>query len=222
MYEQMGFRRFTHNFVDPGYGLLVPIVMVIEDIEHFHAVRSPFYRLARGLKNDSDIGNLFVSTFPETLSHVNSQLISKQALWQIIAHKLKTSPLAAIPLLNGLAEKEASAFLHFGVIIQVNQHDCIVNHGDTSNELFILLSGFLRGESLHQSRTIFPGHFFGGAGMFIPQAQSEKITAEVPAEVLVIARQYFEKFKRLYPAAYFQVFRNLNLTYQTKLTKEER
>jgi predicted GNAT family N-acyltransferase len=222
MYEQMGFRRFTHNFVDPGYGLLVPIIMVIEDLEHFHAVRSPFYRLARGLNNDPNIGNLFISTFPQTLSHVNSQLISKEDLWQIITHKLKASPLAAIPLLNGLEEKAASAFLHFGVIIQVNPHDCIVNPGDASNELYILLSGYVQGETFHETRIIYPGQSFGNTGMVMPEVQVEKITAVTFSEVLVIAKQYFPKFKRLYPAAYFKVLRKFNssLAYKGEMTHE--
>jgi CRP-like cAMP-binding protein len=59
-----------------------------------------------------------------------------------------------------------------------------------------------------QKKKLKPGHYFGGISLFGPQPQYETVTATARSEILVIALQYLEKFKRLYPDAYLQILQN--------------
>lgn len=209
--EQMGFRRFARNFTDPGYGLLIPLVMVVEDLEHLRAVRSPFYRIARKLPHESQCGQEFLRAFPQAAKYINSQLISKADLWTIITQKLGQSPLSAMPLLEGLSQDESAAFLHCGVILPCFANDRIVHHGEMSDEIFFLLSGSLLSQNSGFSRLIQPGQSFGGAGLIRPRPQHELIRAVVDSEVLVIPRPHFEKYCRRYPHAGSQLMKKLSL-----------
>lgn len=211
--EQLGFRRFTRNFTDPGYGLLVPFVMVVEDIEHFSAIRSPFYRVARKLQNDSQWRQKLLCSFPEAKQYINSQLVSTVELWKAVNQKLGKSPLKVMPLLTKLSEDEAATFLHFGVILPCFEDDRIVSHGEVSNEIFFLLSGVLLSENADGTHLIQPGQSFGGTGLKNPCPQSETVSAVIDSEILVVSRQGFEKFCRRYPNAGKQIMQNfLRLT----------
>jgi hypothetical protein len=41
-FERMGFRRYTNHFYDLEIGPQVPLVLVLEDVEHLRALNSPF------------------------------------------------------------------------------------------------------------------------------------------------------------------------------------
>jgi predicted GNAT family N-acyltransferase len=210
LYEKMGFRKFVPNFVDPGNGLLVPLVMAIANISHLRAVRSPFYRIACKFPNDAQSEKKFLQLFPEVLLHINTYLVSQAELWEIVIQKLRKSPLRAMPLLNRLSQQEASAFLHLGTLVSCMQGEYIVHYGEVSNEIFIVLSGAVLGETKDHSRIVHPGQSFGGIGLGNnPGPQDETMMAIINSEILVVSRHYFEKFKRLYSKAALQILHNL-------------
>jgi len=129
LYEQLGFQRFAANFTDPGYGMLTPLVLIIEGVDHFRAVRSPFYRIARRWANDPIPSIKFLDAFPSVQSFINTQLITKEALWDTVTLILGNSPLRGIHLLNGLTREESSILLHLGAIFPCAPGDQIYGHG---------------------------------------------------------------------------------------------
>lgn len=209
LYEQLGFQRFAANFTDPGYGMLTPLVLIIEGISHFRAVRSPFYRIARRWTNDPMPSTKFLDAFPSVQSFVNTQLISKEALWDIVTLMLGCSPLRGIPVLNGLNKEDAAALLHLGAIFPCAPGDQIYGRGEKSSEIYILLSGALLLERLDHVLTIRPGDFFGSSAPSIPQQVRETVTAVKDANILVISWQALERFSHKHPAAATQVMKNL-------------
>jgi N-acyl amino acid synthase FeeM len=58
-FERMGHRRYKPAFIDPDVGYRVPMVLLLEDLEHLLLVRSPLVREARRWKNDPDIACWF-------------------------------------------------------------------------------------------------------------------------------------------------------------------
>lgn len=209
LYEQMGFRRFTGNFTDPGYGMLTPLVLVIEDINHFRIVRSPFYRMARRWTNDPMPSIKFLDAFPSVQSFINTQLISKEALWDTVTLMLGSSPLRGIPLLNGLNKEDSSTLLHLGAIFPCAPGDQIYGHGEKSSEIYILLAGTLRAKRSANVRTIRPGDFFGSSASSVPQPVRETVTAVKDANILVISWQALDRFSHKHPVAASQVMKNL-------------
>ncbi len=53
LFKHFGFRRYSENFDDADVGVQVPMVLLLEDSEHLHASRSPFFKDARIRENRS-------------------------------------------------------------------------------------------------------------------------------------------------------------------------
>ncbi|MDU4961680.1 MAG: GNAT family N-acyltransferase [Sporomusaceae bacterium] len=213
LYEEVGLHRFSRNFIDPGYGLITPIVWLVDDVDHMRGLHSPFYRQARkrtGL--NQEVRSWFFSEFPETRKFINSQLVSEEELWTELGRRLGGSPLQ-IPLLDGLSEDAAKKFLHkCGLVAPCHSGDQIITQGDPSNELNILLNGSLEttGPSAVTPAAILPGQHFGAAGLEESCRQTNSIFAAAPAEIIVLSRIAFPKFRHRYPDIAGRVLQNLD------------
>ena len=62
-FERMGFRQYTDSFRDPEIGSLVPLVLVLEDVQHLRASRSPFLDWAPERSNNSYAVSWFLNQF---------------------------------------------------------------------------------------------------------------------------------------------------------------
>lgn len=212
LYEQFGFRRYGRNFVDDGYGLLAPYVLLVDDIEHLRAVRSPFFRQARKRNSlDNQAIKWFDAEFIETSNIINSQLVCQEDLWKFLYARFGTSPNQAISILQGLSDEEAIKFIHCcGIVVQCLPGDHIAFQGDTSYALNILISGSLK--SLHTSgldhQIILPGQSFGANGLVYHPMHTEDIIAITDTELLVLSSLAFPKFSHSYPSIANKIIQN--------------
>lgn len=221
LYEEVGLRRFGRNFADPGYGLLTPIVWLVDDIEHVKKLHSPVYRLARKRQGlNKQVADWFIKEFPEAIDIINSRLITKEELWEALSARLGNSPEKVMPILQGLSETEAMKFFHeCGLVAQCHAGDCITTSGDPSNELNILLSGELQIANASQDADIIhPGQHFGAIGLVDHMLNNQDIIATTMTDILVLSRICFPKFRRRHPAIANQVLDNLS--YMTNVRRD--
>lgn len=214
LYEQFGFRRFGENFVDDGYGLLAPYVLLVDDIEHLRAVRSPFFRLARKRKSlDNQATKWFHQKFMKNSNIMNSQLVSQEDLWRFLYSHFGTSPVQTVTILQRLSDVDAIRFMQCcGVVVQCQTGDHITFQGDTSYALNILISGQLEsfnfmGSSAH---VILPGHEIGANGLVNHPVHTEDIFAAVDSEILVLSSLAFPKFRHSYPDIANKIIQNMD------------
>ena len=203
LYEQMGFHRYRKNFVDPGYGLLAPAVCLVDDIHHFRAVRSPFFRLARrrGIVN-TQASEWFHENFTKHSPIINSQLVTEEELWSVLCKRLACPPTEAIAILRGLSATEAKKFLHCcSSYVHCNAGDLITNQSDISFSYNILLSGKLTSLTfLHPSKEYTkPGQHFGANGLTEHTKHTEDIAAVDSVEILILSGLAFQKFFHAQP-----------------------
>lgn len=213
LHEHFGYRRFGRISVDPSYGTIAQIVLLPDDIEHLRAVGSLFYNIAKKRKNlNWFTADWFHTEFPETKTHINSQLITQEQLWDVMCKRLGKAPHKAIPMLYGLSEIEAKKVLYrCGIIVQCHENAYITTCESVSNEVNILLSG--RVSSLNaltqESDKILPGQHFGAIGLIHRDKHASNIIAVTPAEIVVISRHLFRKFSRSYPETTNKLLQNL-------------
>jgi len=199
LYERLGHRRFARNFTDPGYGLLVPILLIIEDSAYLKSIHSPMYRIARKKPHNAELVQRFKQAFPEAAKHINTQLTSAADLWNYIQAKFAGTSITSLPVFRNLTDTDCLTLLQFGAIFPCTNGDCIISSGDMVNELYFLLSGAVVSESPAGSALLRPGQCFGG-GLTSSLVHSATITAVTESEIIVIPRQAFEKFTQLHPA----------------------
>lgn len=213
LYEQFGFRRFGQNFIDDGYGLLAPYVLLVDDIAHLRAVRSPFYRTARKRSSlNRHVVQWFYEEFEANSKTLNSQLVSQEELWEFLSTQFGTSPNQALPILQGLSDIEAIKFLHScGVVVQCDAGDQIACQGDTNYALNILISGQLTLANTSNLVTTYiaPAHAIGVNGLVNHPKHTEDIFATTTAEILVLSSLAFPKFSNANPNTTNKIMQNM-------------
>lgn len=213
LYEQFGCRRYGASFTAPGYdGVLTPVVLIVEDTQHLRAVRSPFYRLARKRRDIiSPLTAWFYSEFKETSAVINSQLVSEEALWTYLTVRLGCLLDYRIPILEGLSLAEVKKFLHCcAVIVSCRSGEQIAIQHYYSHTHKILLTGKLAVVNDYGlKKSVMPGESFGTSGLISQARYSADVFAVTQAEVLVLSRLNFERFRFSHPAIASKIIRNL-------------
>ena len=203
LYEQMGFHRYRRNFVDPGYALLAPIVLLADDIQHLRMVRSPLFRIARKREAvNSQTVEWFHTKFTKHSPIINSQIITEEELWSVLCQRLACPPTEAITVLHQLSVAEAKKFLHCcGIFIQCDAGDIISNQGDVSYSYNILISGMLKSLTFQcpVKRYTLPGQHFGANGLTEHTKHTEDIATIDSTEILILSGMAFQKFFHSYP-----------------------
>ncbi|WP_371364474.1 hypothetical protein SRRS_51740 [Sporomusa rhizae] len=200
LYERVGFRRYAGNFTDPGYSLLIPLVMLLEDTDHFRSIKSPMLRLARKYVNDPTISKRFVQIFPEVTQHLNTRLITRDTLWEHFEQKLGISPFS-LPLFNHLDAESIKELLISGMIFSCYQGDNILYENSFCNDLYILLSGTLEASSQKSSRFLMPGSPFGNFTFTSKFRQAESILSLTDSELFILTGQAHSRYTHLHQHA---------------------
>lgn len=210
-HEHYGYRRFGRSFVNPDFGVEACFVMVVDDINHLRKVNSPLFNIAKKRNIlSTELTGYFYSEFPEAEKSINSRIVTEKQLWSILSDRLGDTPNKAIALLHELSEAEAKKLLHYsGVIIRCQANSYIVNGGNESRELNILLSGRLHFSDSGDVTNIKPGQQFGVVGLVYPTKHLSNIVAATDAEILVLSSHYFERFCKYYPDIANKILRNL-------------
>ena len=203
LYEQMGFHRYTKNFFYPGYGLLAPIVLLADDIQHFRIIRSPFFRIARKIGVvDTQSVEWFHTKFIKHSPIINSQIVTEEELWTVLCERLSSLPTEVIAILHQLSITEAKIFLHCcGIYVQCDAGDILTNQGDVSYSHNILISGSLKSLTFHHpiKEYTLPGQHFGANGLTEHTKHTEDIVAINAAQILVLSGMAFQKFFHSHP-----------------------
>lgn len=78
LYEQLGYRRYKEHDEDPDMGLIIPMLLILDDLPHMQRVKSPFYRLAKKWPSEPANAGWFVSEFNPDNSSGRSRRLEEQ------------------------------------------------------------------------------------------------------------------------------------------------
>lgn len=196
-YERMGFIRFaSKNFTEPGYGLLIPIVLITDYLDHFKIARATALRFVREKNTNNASAEAFIKIFPYTKKIINSRLMQGNNLWDYVNAKFPRNSLEKLCFFPFLTLKERISFLECGAIFLCNTGDLIISRGEKINDLYFVLSGTLATDS----KLLHSGTFFG-SNLNHSCLQTNNTIAIEESELLIIPRQQFEKFKHSNTAA---------------------
>lgn len=208
-HEHHGYQRYGQSFTDSVVGLVAPLALLVEDVHHLRAVHSPFVAMAQR-KTNKQVSNWFHAEFPEAAKAINSQLISKSALWTLLSARLGSAPHRFIPLLNGLSAAQAKLFLHTcGIIVSYRAQEQIMTRGDRCHEVTILLSGAVTTVENADDPPVLPGRHFGGVGLVERTGYPISMQTTTDSELLLLTHKAFPKFSRQHPEIAAKIVQNL-------------
>lgn len=212
-HEHLGYRRYKENFTDPQRGYRVPLVLVVEDIEHLKKVRSPFHKYASTLENSTKAAEWFKQRFPASIGTVSERLMPIQEYWRFLANRLHED---TVPLLKDLNDDEVKRFLTSGVVLKVKADDLIVRKGDIGNEMFVLLSGAVDVKGKIRDKDVSlavlgQGEIFGEMALLSSTKRSADVVALDDCEVLVLTQSFLKKAMKMMPETASKILFNLSI-----------
>lgn len=143
LYEKLGYRRYTDNFDDSDLGLQVPMILVMDDLEHLAGLKSPFAGIAREFPVRREAVNWFRRSFPEACAHAAKAVRDEDKLWAYLTQQLNQNPLHGIPMFAGLDYRQALKFLRNTSVVKLKPGETLMRYGDIGEEMYVLLSGLV-------------------------------------------------------------------------------
>jgi len=220
LYERLGYRRYSDNFVDGDGAYQVPLVLVLEDQAHLNRIKSPFARMVLLPKERSEDAAWFARNFPQAVARPSEQGMNEDGFWQFLTERLHEYPHHGIPLLAGLTHREAKRFLSIGTVLSCRAGDRVVAQGDIGREMFVLLAGEAeaRARGTEQPLAEFHrGDVFGEIAYLADTPRSADVLAKTDLEVLVLTQETMRLAMRQVPEIAAKVLFNLSLVLCARL-----
>ncbi len=213
LYERLGYRQYTDNFVDDVQGYRVPLVLLLEDVGHMNSVRSPFFQFACKFENTQDTTIWFANTFKLGNDHMAAD---EDAFWDYLTEKLHETPSQGIAILDGLSDTEAKGFLAASTVLRCKSGDIIARAGDIGREMFVILEGTVEvlgkaGGTEYPIATFGKGQVLGELGFLGAAPRIATVAATSDLEVLVLTQNICRKVIATSPEAAAKVLFNLTL-----------
>ncbi|MBD3887547.1 cyclic nucleotide-binding domain-containing protein [Phormidium tenue FACHB-886] len=209
-YENLGYRRYVDNFFDEDAGLQIPMVLLMEDVEHLRAVHSPFYRVARKASNASTAKNWFNQEFPEHKRLINTCRSTVDEVWEFWVAKLHQQSNPNIELFQGLTDQGIQQLLKSSFFHGAKAGETLLRNGDIANAVFLVLSGVVEVSNANSGSKTLLGSYqtFGEATLFTQLPSPEQAIATTDVEVLVLPVQTVMKAMKTSPESMCQFFFN--------------
>ncbi len=188
LYSHIGMKRYTESFVNDEVGFRVPMVMVVEDPDYLTAVRSPCASLSRKMRHSDETARWFAAEFPDRLGLMHEQLDPDR----FIAAFRRRFALNDRGLFAGLTAEQTEEVARGGTVLECSEGDRILRHGDTGDELFIVLSGTAERRTASDSTSaelLGPGEVFGELSFLDAKHRLDEIRARSPMMVLMVSPQ---------------------------------
>ena len=145
LYQRYGFQTYRSVFNDPYVGVMIPLVMVLGDIDHFTKVRSPFLRVFKKQKSNPvrtarinqviGRGGEIVSEelhgseyFQDTVSHYLTHDDSQEEDWR---------------MLEGFTEEDISTLARGSYLLKCRKGDTIIHKNHATRTMFLVIDGLL-------------------------------------------------------------------------------
>ena len=209
--EGLGYRQYAEPFNDPVYGLKLPIMLLLEDLEHLKAVKSPFVEAASHFPSDDTAGAWFSETFPEFVKRAAQAPADREHFLDVVAESVASEHIQRHSLFAGLNRSEIDALLNSSVRVVARPGDYLIRRGLKESHLYFILSGVV--EVLDEGgRVLTPlgkGDFLGEIALLTGANRSADAVARETCECLLISARTLEGMLKTAPELYGKTMRNI-------------
>ena len=219
LYEKIGYRSYTSEYLEIDEGLQIPMILVMDDYDHLQTINSPFAKLALLKKPEPSISNWFRDKFPEAARRPVKALRDEQNMWHYLTQQLHQNPLHGVPLFDGLSYDEARRFLRNATTLVLRDGDRLARIGDMSDEAFILLSGTVNilGRYGSVMARFDKGAVVGEIAYLAATPRTAEIIVTKDAKILVLTQNTFKNVMSRDPMIANKLLFNLTLILAERL-----
>jgi CRP-like cAMP-binding protein len=219
LYSRLGWRLYKPGFKHPKYTYVIPMVLVLDDLEHLEQVRSPFTSIARNFPHSTNGRELLLSKYPAAEDTLLSSDLDTKAFWELLRRRImeNTATAERPGLFMGMSEEDIHLLTTVGHIVKVQEPDTVVGFGESGREVFVILDGsfhVLTNTGPGQAdKTIIkllgPGDVFGEIAFLTEGIRCASVAAAEEATILVLNAKALDRLAKVSPKVAVQFFRNL-------------
>jgi hypothetical protein len=161
LYRKMGFRSYTRTVHHAYLGLMVPLVMVVEDVAHLESVGSPILAFRHTRELTSQVPKLVADLLPPDAAAPGLEAAQE---WTRLAERLSQEAEDRIGIFDGVAQADVDRVLAQSNIIECQRGDEVIRKGSVERTVFVVLSGSV--EVREENRVVAalsPGEVLGGS-----------------------------------------------------------
>jgi hypothetical protein len=140
LYMSLGFRPHLGTYDHPEFGVMVPLVLVLQDRAHLEWVGSPLRSLLPVEAPASDVPARVAPLLEKARGVLSQEISDPDQYWREVHGLLGHS---RPPVFAGLSEQELHAVLASSHVIQCAPGDYLIRRGQMARTVFVVLSGAL-------------------------------------------------------------------------------
>jgi len=223
LYNALGFVSYKETVDYPGIGCTVPLVYVLQDIEHAKVVKSPF--LGDALYNrpcNEDLLKRIKKRLPASPAVTALHDYNWEAGWQQHSDINRMVSAGMGKLFENLSKTQIASVASKSLILHLPANAELVRPGNMAKELYVVLEGEL--EARHDGEVLErmdEGTVFGEIAFLLEQGRSAQVVSVSNAtRVLSISDTVLEKFMRSEPGLTAQLMKNLAVLLARRLLKQ--
>ncbi len=217
LYTGIGYRTYAHTENDPLMGLLVPLVLVVEDLDHLRRTGSPLlsFSTAEGFTPDhpADILRLLPAS-----PAIGTVPVEAAAAWAR-GYGLLAGSDGRVGFFDGIADEDLHHVVDRGFVIRCERGDLVIQDRAVDRTMFVVLSGLLEvveGEEV--VAVAAPGDVLGELAFLLHGDRTATVrAASDDVEVLSLNEKALLRLQEAQPHLAAQVFLNLSRALATKL-----
>ena len=176
LYESLGFRSYAALFEVPGFGIVVPLVLIVPDLAHMRDVRSPLVRyLPKGIE-DVELAARIRALLPNEPPVIVSSSLERDS-WSE-AFGLLSQRRNRTGAFEGFSEDEVTAFLERSQMLECTEGQHIIVKGQDTHPAFVVIEGAAEVRSQNTTIARFEqGEMFGEFAMLLHTRRTADVYA---------------------------------------------
>jgi hypothetical protein len=183
LYTRLGFRSYTRVYSDAVASILVPLVLVRGDVDHFRRVGSPIGERDPGPESIA----LAARVRPLLRGGAMARVDGRDKSWDEIYFALQDLPGGRESILSGLVNDEVRSVLASSFQLELRKGDRVVRRGQVTRTLFVVVHGRLEVREGERIIAVLErGDVFGEVAFLVPDQRRISDVYAVDDGVVVV------------------------------------
>ncbi|MEU9133607.1 cyclic nucleotide-binding domain-containing protein [Kitasatospora sp. NPDC048540] len=217
-YQRLGFRPYKPNASFPEAGLVIPLVLVIDDLDHLESVGSPVLSLLRAAggcwdrARGREIAAYILASGQDHVVEDTADDLDEHA------PAIIDRPDHRLSVFGGMTAEERRKIMEKSSVIEACEGDALIREGHGTSNLFVILQGAAH-VVLPDGRVIElgGGELFGEAAFFLGRRTADVIVASETARILALSRSTLNQLLDTHPRTAARLAMNLGRLLASRL-----
>ena len=186
-YLRLGFRVFGPVVNAPAVGILVPLILLLDDRAHIEAAGSRIHPLLHGLATYPDRRDRLLALLPQEPTVETLERPQEALQWTRMVQVLAETSPEHFPIFRGLSVEDIARLTTMSNVVACGAGDLIVRQGTVDGMVFVVLEGAV--DVMRDAQPVarlLPGSVFGEVAFLAQVPRSADVVAACDSRLICL------------------------------------